>query len=231
VSSEKARWRNPWTLCVRAVAGVVLIFVLSAPQTFGEIGTLPRTALALAAIVAWVVAAVADMIRDRRTRHLQVEARAAGKSTLGEPYHVGLEGTNGGALLQFSDTELSLSKPIADTVRLPLAEIESIRVRATSIEIHHPEHVLKIRPTSYADRQRLEFELAYRCNDAMERGIDQTAAPPLAPSPAPAPPPDERVVTGLGSALAPPPKTSTPAPPRKSGLGVGLFPMPPSKDE
>jgi hypothetical protein len=134
----------------------------------------------------------------------------------------------------------------------PFDDVTVVRVRRTEIEIEARWWKVRVVPKDYEDRQRLLWELALRCNAAVERGIDEAAAEarakarPLVPAPrakpsaspdapvALAPPADpsrltdlDRAMTGLGSALAGPMTPRNPAPPRKSGLGVGLFPAPP----
>lgn len=158
-------------------------------------------------------------------------------SPLGEPYVllIGQGSDTGrwekdGRTLQFTETEIRFSgSRFRSQLHIPLGEVEAVDVHAAWIQLRYASTSLRIRPANYADRQRLLWELAVRCNAAMERGLDEAnrhaggAAAPAASI--------ENIgegLTGLGSALAVPATQRNPPPPRKSGLGVGLFPMPPS---
>jgi hypothetical protein len=116
-----------------------------------------------------------------------------------------------------------------------LVDVASVRVRRAGIDLVDASGALTLFPASYADRERLLWELAVRCPDAMERGLDESAPPPARPAPPASAPPasDEHPIgpsgLALGSALAGPAERGNPAPPRKSGLGVGLFGPPPGQ--
>jgi hypothetical protein len=192
-------------------------------------------------VIALGVAAHDATAALRRRRRDRAERAVTGRWPTGSPYVAAIQAAAHAprvpANLVFQDAGLRVDPapdPVPDVI--PFADVTTVRVHSPSVEIETRLWTFRVFTSSYDDRQRLLWELALRCNAAMERGLDETApaAPPGAPASA------ERTaahadefgggVAGIGSALAPPPKTSTPAPPRKSGLGVGLFPLPP-RDE
>jgi len=205
-----------------------------------------------------VVLLAAELLRDRRTYRTLKQVRAGERWPLGERYPVEVDARCNGSrvwhdLVIEEDAlvfhPLNGEGPFMDTLpddlRIASRDVTAIRVRSTWIEIEAPGTRVRLVPRSYADRERLLWELAVRCNAAMERGIDEAAnsertmaaalkpapvatAPHDAPRPAPTDPADldglDRGMSSLGSALAGPAQRRNPAPPRKSGLGNGLFP-------
>ena len=205
--------------------------------------TLAPFALAVAFLAGAV--GVTSLVIDRRTRRRIRDGRKDGRWAIGEPYQVqfefrGRKGRSAGEL-HVGKEDLSILVDFQEAVSIELAEVKSVRVRRTAIDVHTPHEVLALVPASYADRERLLWELAVRCPDAMDRGMDEDASPAKS-SAAPAsrtqtsPPPAPDAPSGpapgasdlaLDSALAGPVDRGNPAPPRKSGLGVGLFVPPP----
>jgi hypothetical protein len=113
-------------------------------------------------------------------------------------------------------------------LRVDFLPTTKIREHRTYIEIGDDGDRIRLHPPFYADRERLLFELAVRWPDAFEFRSDAKpaaavtgASPPEPATYVPAEP------TGLASELAGPMNGANPAPPRKSGLGVGLFAPPP----
>jgi hypothetical protein len=179
---------------------------------------------------------IAALIAARRTRRRIEESRQGERWPLGEPYGLAFQhkgrGNRSHGELHVGPDDLTLLVQFGDPVSVPLTDVATIRVRASAIDVETPRAVLMLFPGSYADRQRLLWELAVRCPDAMERGIDESAATARPAPPAAAPlasddPPRGPSGLALGSALAGPMERGNRAPPRKSGLGVGLFVPPP----
>jgi hypothetical protein len=215
-------------------------------------------------LIAVVLLLAAELLRDRRSYRTLKQVRAGERWPLGERYPVELDARCNGSrvwhdlvigedILEFHPLsgEGPFGDSLPDDLRIAARDVTAIRVRSTWIEIESTGARLRLVPRSYADRERLLWELAVRCNDAMERGIDEAAgaertlATALKPSPA-APRADEplaaatrsgdtdsldRGMSSLGSALAGPANRPNPAPPRKSGLGNGLFVVPGSDAE
>lgn len=211
------------------VAAVLGSFV--GPRRFVPPAAAPYASLAL--FTAIVVTVGMRLLRDRKSYRDLREVRVGGRWPLGEGYQVGLD--VGGSGLRVASRleidEVALEFGVMDRFTIPVAGVDAIRVRPSWIEIEGAGRLVRIAPGSYADRERLLWELAVRCPDAMERGIDET--PPRLPTQRAAASP---LVDGsgsgasglaLGSALAGPMDRGNPAPPRKSGLGVGLFMPPP----
>jgi hypothetical protein len=182
----------------------------------------------LAAVPLLAIAVVYEVRRDLGSYRRLKAVRAGGRWPLGESYAVEIDelcdGARRGGVLVLDEEALEFG-PLDSTV-VALKDVVAIHVRPTWIEFVTTDRRFRVVPRSYADRERLLFELAVRCNQAMERGIEESASP--APTP-PAPPGDvedlDRRMTGSGlaSALAGPMDRGNPAPPRKSGLGNGLF--------
>lgn len=238
-------WRNAlWTFWV-----AYTVFVYSVPTSWRRQHptiTIVVSAAVAVAVLAWALAKFAAF---RRSRSEAREAKTTGRWPLGKTYLVGAEFTHGGARrsaeLTIGETAIEIEAIEAEFPVIPgvewcmrNADVVAVRVRPAWIEIATAERSVRVIPNSYEDRQRLLWELAVRCNDAVERGIDEVATE--AREKAPPPPPTkfedgidptglDRAATGLGSALAGPMTPRNPAPPRKSGLGVGLFPAPPGE--
>ena len=187
-----------------------------------------------------VVAAVSGLLafaQSRRVARRVREARAQGRWPLGEPYEVeldiGCSGSRAWHRLQISEAALEFAdmKVFGASLRSPLRDISAIRVRASWIEIAETQGVrIRLVPRSYADRQRLLWELAVRVPDAFEFAAED--APPGVPAPAPEPVDLTHTPTGLASALAGPDRSANPPPPRNAGLGCGLFPgVAPTEDD
>jgi hypothetical protein len=207
-----------------------------------------------------VVLLAAEFLRDRRSYRKLKQVRAGERWPLGERYPVEVDARCNGSRvwhdLEIGEDVLAFHPlngegPFGDTLpddlRIASRDVTAIRVRSTWIEIESTAGRLRLVPRSYADRERLLWELAVRCNAAMERGIDEAAGAErarteaLKPAPAAtvshdAPRPAstdsanldglDRGMSSLGSALAGPARRPNPAPPRKSGLGNGLFVVP-----
>jgi hypothetical protein len=236
---ERLRRRARW-LQLTGIAGPALAVAGHAlnnrvlqvsPQVYLLI-FIPLTALVVGAGIVALIAA-------RRTRRRILEGRQGDRWPLGEPYRLEYQpagGTRRGAELDIGTEDLSLI-PVkgGDLLRIDFADVTSVRVRRSGIDVRSRGADLTLFPGSFADRERLLWELAVRCPDAMERGLDESAPPPARPAPpASAPPASDEHPSGpsglaLGSTLAGPMDRGNPAPPRKSGLGVGLFPPPPGQ--
>jgi hypothetical protein len=183
---------------------------------------------------------IAALIAARRTQRRILDGRQGERWPLGEPYRLQWQaaGSNRrhGGELHVGEEDLSFL-PVAggSPLTIYVVDVTSVRVRRAGIDVVDASGPLTLFPASYADRERLLWELAVRCPDAMERGMDEAASPPAHPAPpAPAPSASEERSRGpsglaLGSALAGPADQGNPAPPRKSGLGVGLFVPPPGQ--
>jgi hypothetical protein len=151
---------------------------------------------------------------------------------LGESYAVAVDercdGKRAPTVLAIDEEALEFGT--LDPKRTPLDAVVAVRVRSSWIEIETKGARFRLVPSSYADRERLLWELAYRRADAFEFAAEKPQGATTSQSPA-----DEDVAdldrrmtgSGLGSALAGPMDAGNPAPPRKSGLGVGLFAPPP----
>jgi hypothetical protein len=185
-----------------------------------------------------LVLAAGELARRRMSlERARGAARSKGRWPLGLPYPAEVieRGVKAKCQVVFDEESIARESRLGlKAEELPLARVRTVRVRPSWIEIAWPGGAFRISPGSYDDRQRLLWELAVRLPDAMERAMDEdaerdraAAAKRDAPAPAaadPAPP-----VGGLASALAGPGASSNPPPPRKSGLGVGLFAPPPSR--
>lgn len=201
-----------------------------------KIGFSARGSVLTGVSFAVLLLAAAELARRRTALgRARRGARAKGRWPLGLPYPAEVTERGAKATCQIVFDEESIvreSRLGLKAEELPLARVRTVRVRPSWIEIAWPGGAFRVAPGSYDDRQRLLWELAVRVPEAMERAMDEdaekdraAAARREAPAPAaadPAPP-----VGGLASALARPQASSTPAPPRKSGLGVGLFVPPP----
>lgn len=240
--------RRGWRIARWAAASAFLLALRLVPLRWLEGHPLLGSAAAVLFAVllgAMIFAAVAAIRRSRREAREIRDARKVGRWPLGMRYVVeadhALDGSRRPSELNVGETEIRIAtietdSPLFPDVRrrMPLADVVAIRVRSSWIEIAAADQRVRVVPRSYEDRQRLLFELAVRCNDAVERGIDEDAAAARAAPPATAHAPRfregldptglDRAATGLGSALAGPDAPLNPAPPRRSGLGVGLFP-------
>lgn len=224
---RRARWRN-----ATAVAGVVMAV---AGHLMRDSALLPYfMPLALIAIAVSIV----SLVRDRRLKQRIRDGHEGERWPLGEPYQLQYEYRGTGARrageLDVGEDDLSILVNFQEAVAIEFADVRRVRVRRTSIDLETEHEVLMLVPSTYDDRRRLLWELAVRCPDAMERGMDEDVAhakPQGATAPAVPASADEapRGSSGLslGSALAGPMDRGNPAPPRKSGLGVGLFVPPP----
>jgi hypothetical protein len=234
---ERLRSRQRW-LRVTPIAGIAVLAGSKIARHWAlEIGGPPLVASLIAIEVLAAGIVIAALIANWRTRRRINEGREGDRWPLGEPYLVGFEHRGRGdrthGELHVGPEDLTLLTHLGRRTTVTLADVTAVRVRATGIDVETARETLILFPASYADRQRLLWELAVRCPDAMERGLDEAAAPPARPAPSAAAPPAEgehaRGPSGLalGSALAGPMDRANPAPPRKSGLGVGLFVPPP----
>jgi len=205
--------------------------------------------IAVAAVVL-VAGGYKTVVEYRRKKRERIEVRATGRWPTGSPHVIALDAHSDGSRVEgtlvFESDGLRVD-PAPSLVPdvIPFADVATVRVRSAWIEVETRLWKFRVVPASYEDRQRLLWEFALRCNAAMERGIDEAAgaertlATALKPSPA-APRADEpppaatrsgdtdsldRGMSSLGSALAGPAQRRNPAPPRKSGLGNGLFPI------
>jgi hypothetical protein len=216
-----------------AFAALVLLAITARDRNWmtREWAPVPQFVLVLLLMVVGFIAIRSDL---RAYRALK-EARASGRWPLGAGYHVEIDelcdGTRRGCRLEIGGTEIAFET--LDRTNLALAEVVAIRVRPSWIEIESKDRRFRVVPRSYADRERLLWELAYRRADAFEFAAE---APRGAATPSSASATDDvadldRRMTGsgLGSALAGPMTPTNPAPPRKSGLGVGLFVPPPER--
>jgi len=222
-------------------SGLIVLFVLVAASDRLHLPREVERYAVLAAIPILVLVVVWEVRRDLQSYRRLKEVRSGGRWPLGEPYTIQLDprgdGSRSWCNLEFTEDAVEFSHlsgayevPELGSGRLRIApkDVSAVRVRATWIEIESGTLKFRVVPRSYADRERLLYELAVRCNDAMERGIDESAGPARKPA-SPAPPGDvedlDRRMTGSGlaSALAGPMDRGNPAPPRKSGLGNGLF--------
>jgi hypothetical protein len=201
-----------------AVAGAFFI-----PLDWGQWTVYVRVGASLV-LLAFAATAVREGLRkDRRLK----TARAGGGWPLGEPYflEVDTDGVRRGARLELGESTLAI-----EGASEPWSDVLAIRVRPVWIEIETKRRRVRVVPSSYAERERLLWELAYRRADAFEFAAEKPAGAAPASTAA-----DEDVAdldrrmtgSGLGSALAGPMDGGNPAPPRKSGLGVGLFAPPP----
>jgi hypothetical protein len=181
-----------------------------------------------------VVSAVHAARNHRRSPRRTKEQRKAGTWPLGAAYGATAEvpGTcaaTAGELTLAADGVRFVAPSIESWIAAD--EVEVVRVRPSWIEIVGGGTTLRIRPKSFSDRERLLWELAVRCNPAMERGLDEAHRPPSATTSKAAvkttKPADIADIqlgsSGLASALVPD-AARNPAPPRRSGLGCGLFP-------
>lgn len=235
---QRLKRRQRW-LRVTAIAGIAAVAGshLShrwAARLGGE--TAAAVLIAIEVLAAAVVSI--SLIANWRTRRRILAGRQGDRWPLGEPYNVTFEhrgrGNRTQGELHVGTDDLTLLARLGDGTTVALADVTAVRVRASAIDVETAGETLMLFPASYADRQRLLWELAVRCPDALERGMDEQTADAKT---APAAPSDARVSTedsdrrpsdlALGSALAGPMDSGNPAPPRKSGLGVGLFVPPP----
>jgi hypothetical protein len=211
-----------------------------------------RAVAITAAVAIAVVGGVKAIAEYRRKKRDRSEARATGRWPTGRAHSVGLEvhpyGARTQATLVFEPGGLRVD-PAPDVVPdvMPFADIATVRVHSAWIEAETRLWTFRVVPVTYEDRQRLLWELALNCNAAMERGIDEAAGAERAQSAALKPAPVtsqaddlpraaatesanldglDRGMSSLGSALAGPAQRPNPAPPRKSGLGNGLFVVP-----
>ncbi len=225
------------------------VYVYLVPTSWRRQHPTVEIAVLAAVGMAILLLAFARIAAFRRSRREAREARATGHWPLGKAYLVGAEfalgGSRRGAELTIGETEIVIETieaelPVlpATEWRIPTADVHAVRVRPAWIEIATADRRVRVVPSSYQDRQRLLWELALRCNAAVERGIDEAAAEASAKAESSVPSRIEDGIdptgmggatTGLGSALAGPMTPRNPAPPRKSGLGVGLFPAPPGE--
>jgi len=188
----------------------------------------------LALVGVGLVIAVASFVpriaKWRRARKWRDDAKRTGRWPLGEPYRcvvtIPRRAKDVGGQLTIGADELRFAGRSTDAAidsMILLDDVTMVRVQRSWIEIDSRDVTMQIKPRDYADRERLLFELAVRCNDAMERGLPSE---PHAPAPATASADPDAIASGgsgLASALAGPMDRGNPAPPRKSGLGNGLF--------
>jgi hypothetical protein len=195
-------------------------------------------AVAFWSLVIWmIVRFVRDEIRDRRAFRTLHDVRDGGRWPLGARYAVELDAwCNGGRVwhtMRIDERGVTFRPRAPLSRRIDFVGIDVVHVHASWIEIVSGNESVRVVPRSYADRERMLWELAVRWPDALNRGIDAIAAHPAAPADvSPAAPVDvddlDRRMTGSGlaSALAGPMNRANPAPPRNSGLGNGLFVVP-----
>jgi len=194
----------------------------------------------------WVMAVwtLGRFVRDKlRLRRALREFRASGgpgRFPLGAPYAVELDmWDNGGRVPHVMSLDERGARFTSRGVLAGGFEFEGVdvvRVHAAWIELVSGDESVRVVPRSYADRERLLWELAFRWSDGVHRGIDETPPDrPHAPFVPPAQTADVESIAGgatpgLASALAGPMDRGNPAPPRKSGLGNGLFVAPPAAE-
>jgi hypothetical protein len=187
-------------------------------------------------LLSWTIGrGVRDAIRRRSATRRLRSATDAGRRPLGEPYDVELDlWDNGGRIphtIRFDEHGATFRRRQPFSRGVEFVGIDVVRVRASWIEIVSGDESVRVVPGSYADRERMLWELAVRWSEAIDRGIDETT--PATTSAAPVAPGDvadlapRTTGTGLASALAGPMDRGNPAPPRKTGLGNGLFVAPP----
>jgi len=198
--------------------------------------------LFVAAAAWWIGWFVRDQIRDRRAFRTLHEVHVGGRWPLGDPYRVDVDPWDSGARIPHTmrmgerGVEFRPRRILARSFEF--AGVDVVRVHASWIEIVSGDESVRVVPRSYADRERMIWELAFRWSAAVDRGIDET--PPSVPRPDAIPtattaataatgdvPHSGASGLGLASALAGPMDRGNPAPPRKSGLGNGLFVAPP----
>jgi hypothetical protein len=236
---ERLRRRQRW-LRFTTIAGIGVALGSHASRRWGmEIGGPTLVAFLIAIEVMAGVFVIASLIANRRMQRRIRAGRQGERWPLGEPYRVTFQHRGRGdrthGELHVGPEDLTLLVEFGERTTVALADVTVVRVRATGIDVETARATLILTPASYADRQRLLWELAVRCPDAMERGLDESAPPPARPAPpAWAPPTPDEHPSGpsglaLGSTLAGPMDRANPAPPRKSGLGVGLFVPPPGQ--
>ena len=194
--------------------------------------------VAFGALVLWTIGMSArNFVRDRRTRRTVQAKHADGRWPLGESYAVEVDPwCNGGRIWHTMRID---ERGVRFRPRGPLSRgwefdgVDVVHVHASWIEIISGDESVRVVPRSYADRERMLWELAFRWSAAVDRGIDET--PQAVPHPVAIPSATTAAVDvphpvasglGLASALAGPMDRGNPAPPRKSGLGNGLFVAP-----
>jgi len=189
-------------------------------------------------VVFWTVATfVRDQIRDRRAYRTLRDIHEGGRWPLGEPYRVEVDPWDSGAriphTMRMSERGVEFRPRRILARSCDFAGVDVVRVHASWIEIVRGDESVRVVPRSYADRERMLWELAFRWSAAIHRGIDET--PPAVPTsvasgsaaPVDVDDLDQRMTgSGLASALAGPMNRGNPAPPRNSGLGNGLFVVP-----
>jgi hypothetical protein len=180
--------------------------------------------------------AVKARLRARRAARRRGAPSGAAAWPLGEPYEIGVD--------VHCDGERELCTATADARGIAFDNVNGglggsdvpMRVDVTGetyveahplyVEIGGARDRIRLHPYAYVDRERLLAELAARWPDAFRFAEPRR---PVAP-PARLERPPGMVLTehfGLASALAGPMDPGNPPPPRKSGLGVGLFVPPP----
>jgi hypothetical protein len=234
-------WRDAWRIIAFTALYVAIRLNLDrylppavAPWVIGVV-----TALFIAAFVWWIVWIGRDHVRDRRAFRTLRRVHEGGRWPLGEPYDVELDAwDNGGRVwhtMRIDERAVTFRSHAPFSRPIEFVGVDIVRVHASWIEIVSLDESVRVVPRSYADRERLLWELAVRWPDAIHRGIDEIPAPPASTPAPPAAPGDvehlDRRMTGSGlaSALAGPMDRGNPAPPRKSGLGNGLFVAPPEE--
>ncbi len=230
LAPERTRTRTIWS----AIAEMVVLFVaLYAATNVGLERWFPPAwipwvevcaAVVFVPLFAWsVFKFVRGTARRRRASRAVRDARREGRWPLGAPYDVQVDARDNGERIWHSLTlgegDATFQPKDGLGRKFDFARIDVIHVRPTWIEFVSGAESVRVVPKSYADRERLLWELAVRFNDAMERGIP-TADPDAIVSGG----------SGLASALAGPMDRGNPAPPRNSGLGNGLFVAPPSEE-
>lgn len=179
-------------------------------------------------------------IRNSRMRLAASRAeRVDGRPLLGQPYAIEAESGAGHVrrpyLLRLEAAGGVLAPTSVFAGAIEFTGPTAIRVKPSWIEVACGDDAIRLVPGSYADRERLLWEFAVHWPDAFEFA-PQSATPSVASASPVPPPPREYAVagedlrstgSGLGSALVGPVTPANPAPPRKSGLGNGLFPPAP----
>jgi hypothetical protein len=236
-----------WGLRLGPAAAAVVVFAFLRPDP----ALLPAvvTIVVLLAIAGSVAATV-------RTGAL----RRPAKRELGRPFllrvlaprpHARFVGT---AALVVSEDALSFETDPRGAGGLPerisTGAVRTVRVQPSVVEIEWEDasgrRSASLAPASFADRERLLWEMAVRAPAAVERGLEEERTsrpatpgrPPAAaaaagqsdvPSAAAAMADLDARMDGLGTALAGPGASGQRAPP-KSGLGCGLFVAEPRDD-
>ena len=234
-SIRQRRRRRRWYVHGVAYAGAVAAFAVLER-------TLPNPLFVVVAIAILAVAVIralpafVERVRERSRNVNRASPPPGQKWPLGLPYHVELDEECDGSRrwnrlrIDESTIEFRDIEDLGDPLTIHLADVTSIRTRASWIEIAAADETcVRVVPGDFADRQRLLWELAVRVPDAFEFATAETG--PTVPVPPPEPVDLTHTPTGLASALAGPDRSANP-PPRNAGLGCGLFPgVAPAEDD